>query len=355
VIGLFIIYSASYTPSPPGGAPYGFFFVTRQQVFLISAVVVMIVVMSLDYEWWRDRANFFFGVTVMLLVLIMLMNLLHMGGTETVLSFDLGIINVQPAELAKFTVLLSLCGYVADERSEVLEYHRFVIGLVLVGIPVGLMILQPDLGSATVPLAMMVGVTWVAGAKVRYLFMIFALSAATIASAVFSGLVNDYQLKRFAVFFDQNSRDASLRDVAYQGRNAIRALATGGLTGRGWLQGPITNASKDIPVQWADFPFSAVGEQFGMIGALVVIGLYSVVLLRVWRIAQLSKDMLGTLLCAGVFSMVLWQVFQNIAMTIGIMPITGLPLPFISYGGSGVVTFFALMGLVQNVHMRRYR
>ena len=108
-------------------------------------------------------------------------------------------------------------------------------------------------------------------------------------------------------------------------------------------------------MQWADFPFSAVGEQFGMIGALVVIGLYSVVLLRVWRIAQLSKDMLGTLLCAGVFSIVLWQAFQNMAMTIGVMPITGLPLPFISYGGSGVVTFFALMGLVQNVHMRRYR
>ena len=90
-----------------------------------------------------------------------------------------------------------------------------------------------------------------------------------------------------------------------------------------------------------------------MIGALVVIGLYSVVLLRVWRIAQLSKDMLGTLLCAGVFSMVLWQVFQNVAMTIGLMPITGLPLPWVSYGGSGLLTFFALIGLVQNVHMRR--
>ena len=108
-------------------------------------------------------------------------------------------------------------------------------------------------------------------------------------------------------------------------------------------------------MQWADFPFSAIGEQFGMVGGLVVIGLFSVVLLRVWRIAQLSKDLLGTYLCAGVFSMLLWQVFQNVAMTIGVMPITGLPLPFISYGGSGVVTYFALVGIVQNVHMRRYR
>ena len=108
-------------------------------------------------------------------------------------------------------------------------------------------------------------------------------------------------------------------------------------------------------MQWADFPFSAVGEQFGLIGCAVVVGLYALVLLRIWRIAHLSRDLLGTYLCVGVFSILLWQVFQNVAMTIGIMPITGLPLPFISYGGSGLVTFFALMGLVQNVHMRRYR
>ncbi|MFM7044541.1 MAG: FtsW/RodA/SpoVE family cell cycle protein [Ilumatobacteraceae bacterium] len=355
VIGLFIIYSASYSKAPIGGAPYGFFFVTRQQVFLIVAVIVMAVVMYFDYDWWRDRANFFYGVTVVSLVLILMLNLLNVGDGSTVLSFSIGPINVQPAEVAKFTVLLALVGFISDERSEHLDYHRFVIGLVLVGVPVLLIIMQPDLGSATVPLAMMVGVTWVAGAKLRYLLMIFGLSAATIGAALLSGFVNDYQLNRFAVFFDQDSNDQRLRDVAYQGRNAIRALATGGVTGRGWLEGPITNASKDIPVQWADFPFSAVGEQFGMVGGLVVIALFSVVLARIWRIAQLSKDTTGTLICAGVFSMTLWQAFQNIAMTVGVMPITGLPLPFISYGGSGIVTYFALMGLVQNVHMRRYR
>ena len=139
----------------------------------------------------------------------------------------------------------------------------------------------------------------------------------------------------------------------YQGRNALRAVATGGITGKGWLQGPITNAPKDIPVQWADFPFSAVGEQFGLLGAAVLLSLYGVVLFRIWRAAGLARDPLGTYLCVGVFSMVLWQVFQNVAMTIGLMPITGLPLPWVSYGGSGLLTFFGLIGLVQNVHMRR--
>ena len=204
-------------------------------------------------------------------------------------------------------------------------------------------------------ITMAMGIMLVAGAKARYMFMITAVSLATVGAAVVAGFVNDYQLLRFRAFLHQDSRDKDLQDVIYQGRNAIRALATGGIDGKGWLQGPITNAKNDIPVQWADFPFSAVGEQFGLIGCAVVIGLYALLLLRIWRIAHLSRDLLGTYICVGVFTMLLWQIFQNIAMTVGIMPITGLPLPFISYGGSGIVTFFALMGLVQNVHMRRYR
>lgn len=356
IIGLAIIYSASHTKFPIGGLePYGFFFVTRQEIFLIGAVLAMVVVMSFDYEWWKDHARFLYGVTLMLLTLITLMNLLHVRGDETVLSFDIGPMNLQPAEFAKFTVLLVLAAYLAEDRSEELPYHRFIIGLLLVGIPTVLIIVQPDLGSASVLVAMAMGVMLVAGAKARYIAMITFLSVATVGAAVVTRVVNEYQLRRFTVFFNQDTTDPEMRDLVYQGRNAIRALATGGITGKGWLQGPITNAPKDVPVQWADFPFSAVGEQFGLIGCAVVIGLYAIVLLRIWRIAHLSRDLLGTYLCAGVFAILLWQVFQNVAMTIGVMPITGLPLPFISYGGSGVVTFFALIGLVQNVHMRRYR
>ena len=353
LIGLFVIYSASYSKFPPGGTvPYAFTFVTRQEIFLIGAALAMIIVMSVDYDWWKDHAKFLYGFTLMLLVLVILVGAVS-GGAR--LSFDVGPINVQPAEFAKFTVLLMVATYLSEDRSDELPYHRFIVGLLIVGAPAALVIIQPDLGSASVLIAMAMGVMLVAGAKARYILMITVLSVATVLAAVVTGLVNEYQLRRFTAFFNQNTSDPALRDFVYQGRNAIRALATGGLTGKGWLQGPITNAPKDIPVQWADFPFSAVGEQFGLMGAAVVIGLYAVILLRIWRIAHLSRDLLGTYLCAGVFSMLLWQVFQNIAMTIGVMPITGLPLPFISYGGSGVVTFFALMGLVQNVHMRRYR
>ena len=134
----------------------------------------------------------------------------------------------------------------------------------------------------------------------------------------------------------------------------MRAIGTGGIWGKGWLHGPLTNG-RDIPVMWADFPFAAVGEQFGLVGCAVVLALIAVALVRIWRIAHLSRDPLGTYLCAGVFTMVLWQTFQNIGMTLRIMPVTGLPLPFISYGGSGLIVYFAMFGLVQSVHMRRMR
>lgn len=353
LIGLAIIYSASRTKFAIGATqPYGFRYVTRQELFLIAAVVVMVIVMSFDYDWWKDQSRFLYGFTLMLLALVMLIGKIS-GGAR--LSFDVGPINLQPAEFAKFTVLLVLAAYLAEDRSEVLPYHRFIIGMLLVGAPSALIILQPDLGGVSVLVVMAMGVMLVAGAKFRHMAIIATAAVATVVGALITGLVNEYQLRRFTAFFQQDSTDPALRDWVYQGRNAIRAVATGGVTGKGWLEGPITRARSDIPVQWQDFPFSAVGEEFGLVGAGVLILLYTVVLVRIWRIGQLSRDVLGTYLCAGAFSIILWQVFQNIAMTVGIMPITGLPLPWVSYGGSGVVTFFALVGLVQSVHMRRYR
>jgi rod shape determining protein RodA len=353
LVGLAVIYSASHTKFAKGATtPYGYFFVTRQEFFLIAAVLAMIVVLYFDYNWWRDHGRFLYGLSVMSLVLVFLLGAVS-GGAN--LSFDVGPLNIQPAEFAKFTTLLALAAYLSEERSESLPYHRFIMGLTLVGVPTVLIIIQPDLGTASVFVVMAMGVMLVAGAKARYILMITVLSVLTVVAAVVTRIVNDYQVLRFTAFINQDSKDPALKDVIYQGRNAIRALATGGMTGKGWLDGPLTNAPKDIPVQWADFPFSAIGEQFGLLGCAVVIGLYSLVLLRIWRIAHLSRDLLGTYLCAGVFSIVLWQAFQNMAMTIGVMPITGLPLPFVSYGGSGIVTFWMLLGLVQNVHMRRYR
>jgi rod shape determining protein RodA len=344
VIGCFIVYSASWTRIE--GDPYAF--VTRQVVFAIAACVVMVVVMSLDYEFFKERAAFLYALTIALLVLLLITGFIAPGRSG--ISFDLGPLNFQPAELAKFTTLVALAAYLAEERSDEVSYPRFLGGLILVGTPATLVILQPDLGSASVIITIAMGVLLVAGAKPRYIALISFLSVSTVAAAFVGGFVNDYQKERFRVFFGQNTDENSV----YQVRNAIRALGTGGVFGKGWLEGQLTNDGS-VPVMWADFPFAAVGEQFGLVGCFVLMFLFMVVLARIWRIASLSRDLLGTYLCAGVFTMLLWQVFQNVGMTIGIMPVTGLPMPFISYGGSSLLTYFAMMGIVQSVHMRRMR
>jgi len=352
VCGCLTIYSASRTKAVGQNLPYGYQFVTRQVIFVIVAIVVMLFIMSLDYAWLRERAKFFYGVTIMLLVMIFLLAKVSNGAQ---LSFDIGPINLQPAELAKVTVLLALAAFLSEDTADSVSYERFVGGLWLGGIPTALIILQPDLGTSSVLVALMMGLLLVAGARAKYILMITVLAISTVGAALLSGVVNQYQTKRFEAWLNPNSQDEGLQRYIFQGKNALRATATGGLTGKGWLNGPITNTKGDIPVQWADFPFSAIGEQFGLLGCAVIICLFALALFRIWRIAHLSRDLLGTYICAGVFTMLLWQVFQNVAMTLGLMPITGLPMPFISYGGSGTITYFMMFGLVQSVHMRRMR
>ncbi len=344
VIGFFIVFSASRTRVLDD--PYAF--VTRQVIFAIVAALAMVLVMSVDYEWWKERAAFLYGLTIVILLLLFLLGI---ASGEDRISFDLGPFNVQPAELAKFTTLLMLASYLAEERSDEVTYARFLGGLMIVGFPAVLVIVQPDLGSASVIISLAMGVLLVAGAKARYIAMITMLSVATVGAAFLGRLVNDYQAARIRALLNPT---AAGTDDTYQAENAMRAIGTGGIWGKGWLTGPLTNG-RDIPVMWADFPFAAVGEQFGLVGSAVVLALIAVVLLRIWRIAHLSRDVLGTYLCAGVFTMMLWQAFQNIGMTLRILPVTGLPLPFISYGGSGLVVYFAMFGLVQSVHMRRMR
>ena len=344
IAGCFIVFSASRTRVIDD--PYAF--VTRQVVFAIVATVVMFAVMAVDYDWWKDRARPLYAFTLLLLLFLFL---LGVASGQDRISFDLGPFNFQPAELAKFTTLLMLCVYLAEEDTEEVSYPRFLGGLVSVGAPAVLVIIQPDLGSASVIVSLAMGILLVAGAKIRYIALISLLAVATVGAAFVGRLVDRYQITRIEALINPSGVDS---DFTYQAENAKRAFGTGGLWGKGWLEGPLTNG-RNIPVMWADFPFAAVGEQFGFAGSVALLGVFAVVLVRIWRIAHLSRDPLGTYICAGVFTMLLWQLFQNVGMTLGIMPVTGLPLPFISYGGSGLIVYFALFGLVQSVHMRRMR
>ena len=349
-IGAFAVYSTTRPRLLARGVdPY--YLLQRQIAYIIAAALAMAILMMLDYEWLRSKAEFFYGASLVLLMLVLVAGAVR-GGAR--LSFDLGIVSLQPAEFTKFSLLLLLAGYLSEDESEVLSYHRFIMTLLIVGASVSLVLLQPDLGSATVLIACAMGLLLVAGAKVRYIVSITSLAVVSAALAAVSGLVRSYQFRRIEAFLNQNSDDSALKNVVLQVRFAKRAVATGGLTGKGFLEGPLTNGAF-IPVQSTDFIFSAIAEQFGLIGAGVTFGLFALLLWRIWRIAKLSRTRLGQFIALGAFTMILWQTFQNIGMTLGIMPVSGLPLPFVSYGGSHMVAFAMIIGLVQSVHMRRLR
>ena len=350
VISSFMIYSATRPRLLNRGAD-PFQFVQRQIIFVIVAIIVMAVVMWMDYVQLRGSAQLLYAGTIVLLVLVLVTGAVK-GGAK--LSFDIGPIALQPSEFGKVATLLLLAGFLAEDDSSSVSWERFVQSLFIVGIPVFLVAIEPDLGSASVFVACAMGVLLVAGAQLKYISLITSLAIVSAIAGVISGVVKDYQLRRITGFLNQNSDSASLQQLTTQVRFAKRAVATGGFFGKGYLQGPLTNGAF-IPVQSTDFVFSAIGEQFGMVGGMLVLGLFFVVLWRIYRIARIAQDRLGYLICAGVFTMILWQTFQNIGMTMGITPVSGVPLPFVSYGGSHTVAFAIMIGLVQSVHMRRFR
>jgi rod shape determining protein RodA len=170
-------------------------------------------------------------------------------------------------------------------------------------------------------------------------------------------VVRDYQVERLTAFVKQNVPDDDpSKDLVLQVKNSKRAIANGGLFGKGYLSPDAKlTTGRYIPIQWTDFVFSAIAEQFGLVGTITLLMLYFFVLFRIWRIARLARDDVGLYICAGAMTMFVWHIFENIGMTLGIMPVTGIPLPLISYGGSSAIAFLAMIGLVQNVHMRRMR
>ncbi len=350
IIGAFTVYSATRQRLINQGFDQ-FVYVQRQVLFLIVAGLAMALIMAIGHDWVRERAVFWFISSSVLLILVLVAGAVRRGAR---LSFDLGPISLQPAELMKVAVLILIAAYTADALNDKIDYHQFSVSLLILGFPVILILLQPDLGSASVLVAGVAGILLIAGAKRRYIAMITLLAIVSAVAVAAVGVVDKYQLRRLEAYINQDSNDKALQKIVLQVRFAKRAVSSGGFFGKGYLQGPLTNGAF-IPVQFSDFPFSAIGEQFGMVGGFVVLGIFGVILWRLWAISRLSRTRFDQLLVAGIFTMLLFQVFQNIGMTIGLTPVSGLPLPFISYGGSHLVSSGLLMGLSQSVYMRRFR
>jgi rod shape determining protein RodA len=263
-------------------------------------------------------------------------------------SFDVGSFQLQPSEYAKVALVLCVAAFAANAREEV-DGRRLLAVLGLAAIPMALIYLQPDLGTALVFVAMLLGMLVVAGARARHLVGLLVVGIVAMVAVVQFGVLKQYQLDRLTSFLDRGDTQRA----AYNLNQSKTAIGSGGVLGKGLFHGTQTNLSY-VPEQHTDFIFTAVGEQLGLIGSALLLAMFAVVVWRTWRSAALAKDLPGTLVCVGVLAMFTFQIFENVGMTMGIMPITGIPLPFLSYGGSSTLAEFAAIGLVLNVHMRRF-
>ncbi len=311
----------------------------------------MLLVALIDYRRYREMAPIAYGG--ILLALVMVVTGLGSERKGSQAWFQLGPFQLQPSELAKIVVIVTLASVIAHFNSE-LDARRLVVVLAVAGVPMALIMLQPDLGTTLVFVAVGMGMLLIGGAQVRHIARAHPRRDRRRRHG--PQLRDAGEVPAVPAHVVPRDSGPGVRPSGAPPTTSSRPRppsAPGGLLGTGLFEGTQTRLDI-VPEQHTDFIFTAVGEELGFVGAGTLLALLSIIAWRIWRTAQLARDPLGTLICVGVLSMFVFQVFENVGMTMGIMPITGIPLPFMSYGGSSTLTAFIAIGLVLNVHMRRF-
>ena len=349
VFGALMVYSTTRGAT----APYETAYVKRVIMFMMIGGVVMGGVALFDYRKLRDYWPFIYGGSVLLLALVLVPGIgSRSKGTQG--WFQIGPFQLQPSELAKLGMIVGFAGLASQFRGD-LDNSRVAMLLGVCGAPMLLVLLQPDLGTTLVSVDVAFALLLVAGVRPRILGVLAVAAILGTTMVLTSGVLKDYQRDRLGTFLEQGEPSTlkSQQGSAYNLTQAKRAIGSGGVWGKGLFNGPQTRL-RNVPEQRTDFIFTAVGEQLGFIGSGALLAVLAAIVWRVWRTAQLARDDFGMLICTGIMVMLVIQIFENIGMTMGIMPITGIPLPFLSYGGSALLTTLISMGLVLSVHMRRF-
>ena len=335
-------------------------YVKRQGLAIGLGLIGAVVVCLIDYRKWREYAVLLYAGTALLLGGLFVFGNVTNGAQAWYPVA--GGLQFQPSEFAKVTLVLVIAAYVSS-MGERMNLPRFMFAITLTVIPMGLTLMQPDLGTAMVFGAILMGTMLIGGAPLRLIGLATLVGVAAVVFILGTDKLKDYQEARLTGFINRTEIDkpfeelTALEQEIVQVHNQIEqtetAIAVGGISGRGFTKGTQTNG-RFVPEQHTDFIFSAVAEQFGFIGSAGLIGCYVLIVIRMWRIAMISSDVLGSLIAIGALSLTVFQVFQNIGMNLGIMPVTGIPLPMMSYSPTATIAYLVLLGLVQNVHMRRY-
>jgi rod shape determining protein RodA len=347
MLGLLMIYSSTQ-PKLAAAHIDGLYFVKRQALAILVGIVLMFGVMAVDYRKLRDLGIFVYVATI--LGLLAVLSPLGHATKGAQARFPLpGGFELQPSEFAKFALIIALASYLQQHRGE-LDAWRVAVAVTLGLIPIGLVLLQPDLGTDLVLVVILLGLLTVAGVKVRHLLVLVLLAATACGAVVQLGVLKRYQVDRLTSFLNQGH---NVKGATYNVHQSKIAIGNGHLTGKGFHKGIQTRLGF-VPEQHTDFIFTVVGEELGFAGGATLLALFALIVWRTWRTAAGAGDYFGTLICIGVTALLTFQIFENVGMTMGIMPVTGIPLPFMSYGGSAVMAYFLCIGLVASVHMRRF-
>lgn len=364
------------------------FFVKRQLASLLAALIGLGLFAYFDYQHFKKAAPYFYILTLFFLAVILFAGSSAQGAQRW---FQIGPLSFQPSELSKLTMIIVLAVFL-DQQRKVESFRQSVYALLVVGMPFLLIFRQPDLGTALVFFFILAGMLAFSGESTRFLFILvtpllsvllrplfylwliylFALALALFLNRARSwdwalifggnaavgvafpfiwGMLKVYQKKRILTFLNPA---ADPYGAGYHSLQSIIAIGSGGLFGKGFLQGTQTQL-RFIPEQHSDFIFSVVGEEFGFLGSLVVLLLFAVFIWRALAIALQARDAFGSFLAAGIAVMTAFHVLANIGMTLGLLPVVGIPLPFMSFGGSSLFMNLACVGILQNISMRRQK
>ena len=345
--GIYTIYTATNNDIP--GSPY--YYVVRQGVYAGAGGLLMLAVARFDYSRLREWRWGIYGFC--LLTILMTLGLgTASHGSKRWINFPF--FNFQPSELGKVLLTLALAGFMVDRTRRLGERETTARIMLLTVIPAMLVIAQPDLGSGFVYIAIALALLFVAGTKWTHFAALGVLGAAAVTAvlvlAPMAGVhvIKHYQLERLTAFAHPSDNP---RDQGYQLKQSITAIGSGEKTGRS-ATGATQTKLDFIPEHHTDFVFSVVGEEFGFVGAAIVLSLYALLIWRALRILTMAKNLYGSLVAGGIVVMLMFQVFVNVGMTVGIMPITGVPLPLMSYGGSSVIVTLLAIGLLQSIHVQ---
>lgn len=343
LMGIAAIFSATYSMS--GTMRY----VLVQSAAFVMGIIAMLLISMLDYELLGDASKYIYIGNVLLLIMVLIIGIGTSIGTKG--WIDLGIVSFQPAEIVKIGFILTFAKHLEKVKQDINYIPTLLALLAHAGVLIALILLQPDAGTAMVFIFITLSMIFVAGISYKYVAATFAAAVVGLPIAWYfkDRFLSPYQIDRILVFFDP------YRDPLHSGYNVIQseiAVGSGQLFGKGYLQGS-QNQFEYLPAKHTDFIFATIGEEWGFVGAVVVVALLIAIICRCIYVGQNARSDYGTFICIGVAAMLAFHTFENIGMCIQLMPVTGIPLPFFSYGGSSLLTNLVAIGFVNSVRIRR--